>query len=88
MNDSVVAGNALSMVSGGPTYDYDWRADTTYGKFVIGFDYDKTSGTATTMRAVGSNCKNKDPDGGRRLDANRVAPNDTGAAPENREWLY
>lgn len=87
MNSNISPSVALFKVSGGPTYNYRWSGNT-HGKFILGFDYDKTGGAATTMRAVGKECKNKDPDGGRRLDGDRVAPNDTDATPDNREWSY
>ncbi len=83
MNVSVVGGNALTMVTGGPTYDHNWRGDTTYGKFALGFDYDKTGGLATNMRGVAASCRNNDPDGGREVDGDRVNPN-----KDDRDWSY
>jgi len=82
MNDTIDPTNALELVTGGPIYDRNWRGNTT-GKYIIGFAYDKTSGTATTMKAEADNCKNKDPDGGRKLDGNRVQP-----SADDKEWSY
>jgi hypothetical protein len=87
MNDSISSTDALTKNSGGSTYDHKWRGNAT-GKYILGFDYDKTDGTETTMQAVGIKCKNKDPDGGRALDADRTKPNATSTAPENKDWTY
>jgi len=82
MNETISASSALSKETGGLTYDHRWSGNTN-GKYILGFDYDKTDGTATTMRAVAAECKNKDPDGGRELDGNRVQP-----SKDNRDWSY
>jgi hypothetical protein len=82
------ADDALIKVSGGTTSNHRWAGEPD--DFILGFDYDKTDGIATTMRAVGAECRCDGPyyGDGRRMDANRVAPNDTDANPENREWSY
>ena len=87
MNHSISASEALIKVSGGPTYDHRW-VPSKHGKFILGFEYDKTDGTAIEMRAVGAKCNNVGHDDGRRMDGNRMAPNDTDAVPENKEWSY
>ena len=41
---------------------------------MLGFDYDKTGGAATTMKAEADSCKNRDPNdntGARELDGDR-----------------
>jgi len=87
MNSTIPAGDALIKVAGGSTYQHGW-VPNTHGTFSLGFDYDKTDGAATDMRAVGKECKNGDPDGGRRLDGNREKPNDTDATPDDKNWSY
>ncbi len=83
MNDNYSAASALVRVTGGPTYAHTW-AGNTYGKSILGFDFDKTGGGATTMKAEADNCRNKDGAGkGRKLDQNRVAPNG-----DDRTWSY
>ena len=84
MHTAVAAAQALLRASGAPTYDHRW-CTSAHGGFILGFDYDKTDGTATTMRAVGQHCVSQD---GRRLDGDRVAPNDQDATPDNREWTF
>ena len=82
MRDATAPNTALIKVSGGPTYDHRWVGNS-YGKFALGFDYDKTGGQATTMRAVKEHCTNQDSLWGRAMDADRQAPNNT-----NHEWNY
>jgi len=90
MNDGIGASTALTCESGGPTHDHRWGAParengtgTAYGKYLLGFDYDKTSGTATTMKAEADYCKNKDPDEGREMDGNRAQLNG-----DDRSWPF
>jgi hypothetical protein len=47
------------------------------------FDYDKTSGTGTTMKAEADNCKNAPAGEGRQLDGDRTSPN-----KDDRDWSY
>jgi len=42
-------------------------------------------GGSVTMKAVSANCKNKDPDGGRQMDADRIAPNGEAIG---KEWSF
>jgi len=88
MDDTIGANTALTCESGGPTHDHRWGAPTkkdgtgtAYGKYLLGFDFDKTSGAATTMKAEADNCKN--PDGGRKMDGDRTQPNG-----DDRSWSY
>lgn len=83
MNDTIAANTALTISSGGPIYDPEWGADTASGKFLLGFDFDKTTGNVTTVQAINDKCKNKDPDGGRELDGDRAAP-----SKDDRSWSY
>lgn len=89
MKDDIAATSALVRVVGGPTSDHRWGKETAdsggtkFGRFFLGFDYDKTSAAATTMRAVADHCKNKDPNGGRELDGDRQTPH-----KDNKEWSY
>jgi len=90
MDDTIGANTALTCEGGGPTNDHRWGASTrkdgtgtAYGEYLLGFDFDKTSGTATTMKAEADNCKNKDPDGGREIDGNRIQP-----SKDDRTWPY
>ena len=53
---------------------------------MLGFDYDKTGGAATEMKAEADYCKNRDPNdaaGARKLDENRIWPN---ADDKNWSW--
>lgn len=87
MNYNISADDALTMVSGGSTYEHRW-VPNTHGKFILGFDYDKTDGTATEMHAVGTECKNMDPSGGRMMDGDRVAPASDPHNPDNKAWSF
>ena len=83
MRDAEAAGSALIGISGTTAYSPHWAGDTSYGKFILGFSYDKTGGTGQTVRAVADHCKNADPDGGREMDGDRVTPNG-----DDRDWPY
>ena len=87
MSSNNAADNALVKQSGCSTSDHRWLGNAA-GMYGLGFDFDKTSGAETIMRAVGSECRNLDPDGGRGLDADRVAPNDKGGVVDNRDWSF
>ncbi len=83
MDDGIGADTALLLDSGGPIYDRNWRGDASHGRFILGFDYDKTSGTSTTMRAEADNCKNAPAGEGREMDGNRQADNE-----DDKSWTY
>jgi hypothetical protein len=87
MNDSKAANEALIDVSGLPTYDHRWaRGDPWREKYMLGFTFDNSKDsedTTTHVRAVATQCANKDADGGRALDGNRVTPNE-----DDRDWEY
>ena len=72
---------ALIKVGGCPTANYHWLG-TTNGYYGIGFDFDKTGGGTTTMRAVADKCRNEGAEG-RALDGDRVNP-----AGDNKEWIF
>ena len=83
MNDTISASSALVRVSGCPTFNHRWAGNSN-GMYMLGFDYDKTGGQATTMQAVPSNCKNKDTVGsGREMDGDRVASNN-----DDKQWPF
>jgi len=83
MRDATSAATALVKKSGGcSTYDHRWVGNT-YGKFAIGFDYDTTDGTATTMQAKRQDCTNYDALWGRPLDEDREAP-----IEDDHEWSF
>ncbi|MFH1232163.1 MAG: hypothetical protein V1709_11785, partial [Planctomycetota bacterium] len=87
MNDTVSADSALKKLSGGNTSNHRW-AGNSYGKFILGFDYEEGQNILTEMQAVGKECRNSDPDGGRRLDGDRIKPNDVDTKPDNKEWSF
>ena len=76
------ASDALMKVTGCPTSNHRWfgNSDGIYG---LGFDYDKTGGAATTMRAVADKCRSEGLGGGRELDGDRVEP-----SKDDRDWSY
>jgi len=49
----------------------------------LGFDFNKTGGAATTMRAVADKCRNEGGAEGRQMDGDRVTP-----GGDNREWSF
>ena len=82
MNVTNSASDALTKVSGCPTSDHRWFGNAD-GKYGLGFDFDKTGGAATTMRAVADKCRNEGVGGGREMDGNRVKP-----SKDNRDWPF
>jgi len=82
MSTSYSASDALIKLSGCQTADHRWfgNASGTYG---VGFNFDKTGGAATTMRAVADKCRNEGVGGGRELDGDRINPN-----KDNRDWQF
>ncbi len=82
MSEDNSANEALIKQSGCPTSNHRWfdNADGYYG---LGFDFDKTGGATTTMRAVADKCRNKGGTEGRRMDGNRVTP-----SGDNRESSF
>jgi len=82
MNQNNPASDALLKLSGCPTTDHRWfgNSDGVYG---LGFDFDKTGGAGTTMRAVADKCRNDGGSKGRQMDGDRVTP-----SGDNREWSF
>lgn len=76
------ATDALLKTTGCPTTNHSWfgNADGYYG---LGFDFDKTGGAATTMRAVADKSRNEETGGGREMDGDRVQP-----SKDNRDWSF
>jgi hypothetical protein len=86
MNDTRSPGDALIRTMGGPTCNHRWGPETVEDagtKFLLGFDFENPPGVSTRMIAVATECTNKDPDGGRELDGDRVAPHKDPA-----DWGY
>jgi hypothetical protein len=81
MNTTNSANDALTVVSGCPITNRRWfgNADGYYG---VGFDFDKTGGSNTTLRAVADRCRNKGIQG-RAMDGDRVQPNN-----DDKEWSF
>ena len=73
---------ALLKTAGCPTYGHRWFGNDD-GDYGLGFCFDKTGGSATTMRAVADKCRNEGSSGGRELDGNRVKPN-----KDDRNWSF
>jgi len=80
MDDTASAEDALVCTSGGPISDQSWCGDTGYGKFVLGFNYDNTSGGGASLKAVADYCTDH---GGKKMDGDRVADNG-----DDRTWDY
>lgn len=74
--------DALLKTAGCPTSDHRWLGNIN-GFYGIGFDYDKTGGGATTMRALADKCRN-DGGEGRKMDGNRATP----PYGTDCEWSY
>ena len=88
MDDSLGATDALVGVAGPPVGQQHWGAPTAYGptvygRFVLGFSYDKTSGTGITVKAIADKCRNKGVDGGREMDGDRQTP-----SKDDRSWSF
>lgn len=82
MCSTSAATDALLNITGCPTTNHRWFGNVD-GYFGLGFDFDKTGGAATTMRAVADKCRNEGGADGRRMDGDRVTPNG-----DNCEWSY
>jgi len=82
MSQSYSANDALLKQNGCPTSNHRWFGNAD-GKYGLSFDFDKTGGAATTMRGVADKCLNDGNGGGRKLDGDRVKPNE-----DNRDWSF
>ena len=76
------ATDALEKTTGCPTSDHRWFGNAN-GDYGLGFDFDKTGGAATTMRAVADKCRNEGEVGGLPMDGDRVTP-----GGDDREWSF
>jgi len=95
MNDDFSADEVLKRESGSDIYNVrwggiqeEWLFFSWLKEFHVGFDYDNVKGSGGKIKVYGEKSRNEDDDGGRGLDADRIAPNSDVNHENIDNWNY